>query len=226
VPDLTFEIEGVAPQPHAASPLLNFKLRVANSTPEPIHTVILRCQIMLEVARPHYSGEEQEQLLDLFGPPSQWDRTLRSMLWTNTSAVIPAFSGSTIVNLPVPCTFDFNVAATKYFAGLEDGEAPLLLLFSGTVFYAAASGALQVTQISWEKEAHYRLPVSVWQAMMDCYYPNSAWLCLRRDVFERLHRFKVRRGIPTFDQALEMVVPDAMIEVDGISEENTEDTIH
>jgi hypothetical protein len=226
VPELTFEIEGVAPQLHATSPLLNFKLRVANLTGEPIHTVILRCQIMLEVARRRYSSEEQGELLDLFGPPSQWDRTLRSMLWTNTSVVIPAFSGSKIVDLPAPCTFDFNVAATKYFAGLEDGEAPLLLLFSGTVFYAAASGALQVTQISWEKEAHYRLPVSVWQAMMDRYYPNSAWLCLRRDVFERLYRFKVQRGIPTFDQALEMTVPDVTIGADGSGEENPEDTIH
>ena len=27
---------------------------------------------------------------------------------------------------------------------------------------------------------------------MDPYYPNSAWLCLRRDVFEELHRYKVR----------------------------------
>ena len=227
MPDLSFEIESVAPQFHAASPLLNFKLRVANSMGEPIHTVILRCQIMLEVARRRYSGKEQGQLLDLFGPPGQWDRTLHSMLWTNTSVVIPAFRGSAAVDLPVPCTYDFNVAATKYFAGLEDGEVPLLLLFSGTVFYAAASGALQVTQISWEKEAHYRLPVGIWQAMMDRYYPNSAWLCLRRDVFDRLHRFKVQRGIPTFDQALEMTVPDVSTEIDGVEgEENTEDTIH
>ena len=71
------------------------------------------------------------------------------------------FQGSAIVELPVPCTFDFNVAATKYFAGLEDGEVPLPMLYSGTVFYEAADGALQVSQISWAKEAKYRLPVSV-----------------------------------------------------------------
>jgi hypothetical protein len=108
----------------------------------------------------------------------------------------------------VPCTFDFNVAATKYFAGLTDGEVPLNLLFSGTVFYAGGEGALQVAQISWDKEARYRLPVQVWKEMMDIYYPNSAWLSLRKDVFDRLYRYKVRRGIPTWEQALESLLPD------------------
>ena len=182
MPDLNFEIESVAPQPYAVTPLLNFKLRVGNATGEPVHSVILRCQIMLEVTRRRYSFEERDQLLDLFGEPEQWDRTLRNMLWTNMSVTVPAFSGATIVDLPIHCTFDFNVAATKYFAGLEEGEVPLLMLFSGTIFYMSESGALQVTQIPWEREAHYRLPVRVWREMMDMYYPNSAWLCLRRDV--------------------------------------------
>jgi hypothetical protein len=43
--------------------------------------------------------------------------------------------------------------------------------------------------------------------MMDIYYPNSAWLCLRRDVFERLYQYKVARGIPTWEQMLESIVP-------------------
>jgi len=228
VPDLNFEIESVAPQPYAATPLLNFKLRVSNATLEPAHSVILRCQIMLEVARRRYSHEESDRLLDLFGAPGQWDRTLRDMLWTNTSVVIPAFTGDTTVDLPVHCTFDFNVAATKYFAGLDEDEVPILMLFSGTVFYMSESGALQATQIPWEKEARYRLPVRVWREMVDMYYPNSAWLCLRRDVFERLYRYKVRRGIPTFEQALERVVPDVRAEMEEpkVEEPNAKEAIH
>ncbi len=228
MPDLNFEIESVAPQPYAAAPTLNFKLRIVNATGEPAHTVILRCQIMFDVSRRRYSAEEQERLLDLFGEPEQWDRTLRNMLWTNTSVVIPAFTGGTVVDLPVQCTFDFNVAATKYFAGLEEGEVPLLLLFSGTIFYGAESGALQVTQIPWEKEARYRLPVRMWREMMDMYYPNSAWLCLRRDVFDRLYRYKTRRGIPTFEQALERAIPDVnaeMIEPE-LEDPTAKETIH
>src|SRR5262249_36757096 len=90
----------------------------------------------------------------------------------------------------------------KYFAGLDDGEVPLRLLFSGSVFHAGDDGALRVAPIPWSKEAEYRLPVRVWRAMMDLYYPDSAWLCLRRDTFERLYRYKVGRGLPTGERAV------------------------
>lgn len=206
MPDLNFQVESVEAVAFAVAPLLVFKLRVTNANAgELIQTVALRCQIQIEPTRRHYNAEEQNQLLDLFGEPERWSQTLRTMLWTHASVVVLPFTDATTVELPVTCTFDFNVAATKYFAGLADGEVPLCLLFSGTVFYEAADGALQVAQISWEKETKYRLPVAVWKKMMDLYYPNSAWLCLRRDVFERLHQYKMRRGIPTWEQALESI---------------------
>ncbi|MFL6278309.1 MAG: DUF6084 family protein [Blastocatellia bacterium] len=209
MPDLSFEVETAEAVPYAAAPLLAFKLCVSNAVVgEPIHTIALRCQIMIDPARRRYQDDEQERLRDLFGEPERWGQTLRPMLWTHTSVIVPSFTGSSVVDLQVPCTFDFNVAATKYFAGLTDGEVSLNLLFSGTVFYATDEGALQVAQIPWDKEARYRLPVAVWQQMMDIYYPNSAWLALRRDVFDRLYRYKVRRGIPTFEQALESLLPE------------------
>lgn len=216
MPDLEFQIETVSPLRNAAAPTLVFKLQATNNAEETIHTILLNCQIMLEVTQRRYSAEEQEKLLDLFGKPELWDRSLRRLFWTNVSATVPAFTGSTILGLNVPCTFDINVAATKYFSGLEEGEAPLLLLFSGTIFYEGENRALRVAQIPWEKEAVYRLPVRVWREMMDIYYPNSVWLNLRRDVFERLNRYKMQRGIPTFDQALERVVPDMSME-NGLS---------
>jgi hypothetical protein len=209
MPDLSFGVEAAEAVPYAAAPLLAFKLRVGNRLAgEPIHTIALRCQIMIDPARRRYQDEDQERLRDLFGEPERWGQTLRPMLWTHANVIVPSFTGSGAVDLQVPCTFDFNVAATKYFAGLTDGEVPLNLLFSGTVFYANGEGALQVAQIPWDKEARYRLPVAVWQQMMDIYYPNSAWLALRRDVFDRLYRYKVRRGMPTFEQALESLLPD------------------
>jgi Family of unknown function (DUF6084) len=214
VPDLNFQIDSVVPLRNAAAPTLVFKLNVTSSTAETIHTVLLSCQIMLEVRRRGYNADEQEKLLDLFGRPELWDRSLRSLFWTNVGGTIPAFTSNAIVDLKVPCTFDLNVAATKYFAGLEAGDVPLLLLFSGTIFYAGEDRVLQVTQIPWEKEASYRLPVRVWREMMDIYYPNSVWLNLRRDVFERLNRYKMRSGIPTFEQALERIIPDVNLEND------------
>jgi uncharacterized protein DUF6084 len=214
VPDLDFQIDSVVPLRNAAAPTLVFKLNVTNSSAETIHTMLLSCQIMLEVRRRRYNEDEQEKLLDLFGKPELWDRSLRSLLWANVGITVPAFTSNAIVDLKVPCTFDLNVAATKYFAGLEAGDVPLLLLFSGTIFYAGEDRGLQVTQIPWEKEASYRLPVHVWREMMDIYYPNSVWLNLRRDVFERLNRYKMRSGIPTFEQALERIIPDVDLEND------------
>jgi hypothetical protein len=209
VPDLSFQVERAEAVPFAADPQLAFHLRIDNApAAELIHTIALRCQVRIEAARRQYQPGEKEKLRDLFGEPERWGQTLRGTLWTHTSAMVPAFSGSTTVALSVPCTFDFNVAATKYFAGLEDGEVPLSLLFSGTVFHEA-DGALRVAQVPWEKEARFRLPVRVWQEMMDRYYPNAAWLCLRRDVFDRLHGFKVARGIPTWEETLEQLLAAA-----------------
>lgn len=212
MPDLDFAVETIEAVPFAVAPLLNFKLRVQNlNSDEWIQTVALRCQIMIEPTRRQYDGAKQEKLRDLFGEPERWAQTLKTMLWTHASCVVSPFQYQTTVDLPVTCTFDFNVAATKYFAGLADGEIPLLLLFSGTCFYETEDGAVQIAQISWSKEAKYRLPVEVWQKMMDSYYPNSNWLNLRRDVFERLQNYKMRRGIPTFEQVLESLLPDEKV---------------
>jgi hypothetical protein len=207
MPELNFHIEGAEVIPHAATPQVALKLRLTNAPPgEAIHTVALRCQIQIEVTRRRYTAQEQERLLDLFGAPERWSQTLRSLLWTHASVVVPAFQGSTLVDIPILCTFDFNVAATKYFHGLTDGDIPLCVMFSGTVFYAELGGHLQVAPISWEKEARFKLPMRVWREMMDSYYPNTAWLSLRKDVFERLYQYKVRNGIPTWEQALEAVL--------------------
>ncbi|MEW5979389.1 MAG: DUF6084 family protein [Acidobacteriota bacterium] len=206
--DLSFQVTAVEPVTFAAAPLLVFKLGITEASAErAIHSVVLRCQIQIESTRRRYSTREQAELADLFGEPERWSQTLRNMLWTHASTVAPSFTGSTVVDLQVPCTFDFNVASTKYFYGLQEGEIPLALFFSGTVFFVARDGALQVAQIPWNKEVRYRLPLKAWKSMMDHYYPNSAWLCLRRDVFERLYQFKVQRGLPTWEETFEEIFP-------------------
>jgi hypothetical protein len=210
MPELNFQVDSAEAVRFAAAPMLAFKLRLTNADDsETIHSIALRCQIQIEATKRRYSGREQEYLQDLFGEPERWGQTLRGMLWTHASVVVPPFIGTTLVDLPVPCTFDFNVAAAKYFAGLDDGEVPLCLQFSGTAFYETGEGALQVAQISWAKETRFRLPVSTWREMIDIYYPNSAWLSLRRDVFDRLNLYKMRNGMTTWEQALESILPPA-----------------
>jgi hypothetical protein len=206
MPDLTFIVNKAEPVPFAASPLLNFTLAITDADSQPIHAVALRCQIRIEPARRAYQESEKERLRDLFGEPSRWGQTMRTMLWSHAGIVVPPFDGATSVELPVACTYDFNIAATKYFYGLEEGEVPLCFLFSGTIFYAAEDGHLQVCQIPWEREASFRLPISTWRKMMDLYYPNTAWLALRKDAFDGLYDFKIRHSLPTWEAAIEKLL--------------------
>lgn len=204
MPDLQLSIESAAVVQYSATPQLSFQVRIVNNAPEEtIHTIAMRAQIQIEVTRRKYDPNEQARLQDLFGEPDRWGQTLRNMLWTHVSIVVPRFTGSAVVEIPVPCTFDFNVAATKYFHGLHSGDLPLCFQFSGNVFYQGGDESLQIAPISWDKEARYRLPLKTWKDLMDMYYPNSAWLALRKDTFEKLYQYKVREGIPTWEEAIE-----------------------
>jgi hypothetical protein len=197
----------VEPATRGLVPLLHFKLEVTNTPPtEQIHSAMIQTQIQFEVARRSYNVEEKGKLIELFGPPERWGQTLRTRLWAHANTTLRTFSDHTEAILPVPCTYDLNVAATKYFYGLEDGEVPLLFLFSGTIFYANEDGRLQVQQISWEKECRYRVPVSVWRELMEHHYPGSTWVPLHRETFDRLYAFKRDRGLATWEQVVERLL--------------------
>jgi len=206
VPDLDFRVEGAEVLEYAAAPSLLFKLRVENLEEEPIRSVSLNTQVRIAATQRHYDAAEQERLLELFGEPHRWGNTLRSLLWTHTTLQIPPFSGSTVVDMPIPCTYDLEVVAAKYFYALEDGEVPLEFLFSGMVFYAGEGGRLQIARISWEKEAEFRLPVRLWKEMMERYFPNTAWIRLQKGAFDRLYDYKVRMGLPTWEAAVESLL--------------------
>ena len=115
--------------------------------------------------------------------------------------MVPGFSGSAELDLPVPLSYDLEVGSARYFAGLDAGEIPLLLLFSGTVF-AVAEGRLQVQQVPWSKEASYRLPVSVWREAIEAHFPGSAWIKMTRQTLDELQRFKTRQALPTWDATI------------------------
>ncbi len=214
MPDLNFAVEGAEVLEFAAVPSLLFKVRIENLEGEPIRSVALNTQIRIAVTQRHYDAEEQERLLELFGEPSRWKDTLRSLLWTHNVLQVRAFSGSTVADMPVPCTYDLEVVAAKYFYALKEGEVPLEFLFSGTVFYAGEDGRLQVARISWEKEAEFRLPVRLWKEMMEHYFPNSAWIRLHRDAFDQLYDYKIRKGLPTWEATVESLLRASEQEVE------------
>lgn len=203
MPDLNFEITGAEARAYAAVPTLIFKLRIENAGEEErIHSVLLRSQIQIAVNRRRYSPEAQAKLLEVFGEPERWGETLRPLLWTHTNVTVPQFSGSVTIDMPVACTYDFEVVGTKYFDALGDGDVPLTFLFSGTIFYEGEEEHLQVAQISWSKEASFRLPTAVWQDMMAHYFPNSTYIRLDKDVFDQLYRYKATHGLPTWENVI------------------------
>jgi hypothetical protein len=209
MPDLEFTVESVAAVDGSLTPLLEFVLRVEEVDGRDIDTIALSAQIMIEAVRRPYAAREQEALLDLFGTPDRWGTSLKSMLWTHAAMVVPGFAGATSVTLPVPTSFDLSIAPTKYFFALDDGEVPLTFQFSGTVFYRDAQGALMTERIAWTKEARFGLPVSVWHELIERQYADGAWLCLRRDTFERLYRYKARRAVPTWEAVVDHLLENA-----------------
>ncbi len=205
---LAFAITGAAPIPHAAAPMLALKLRVTESTGLRVNMIALRAQVQIEPQKRRYEPPESERLGDLFGTVDRYGDTLKPLLWTHVSTTILPFTGETAVDLEIPCSYDFEVAAHKYLAGLANGEIPLVLYFSGTVFVETAGG-IAAERISWTAEAKYRLPVAVWRETMQAHFPNTAWLRVSSDLFDELDRFRQARGLRSWDAAISVLCDEA-----------------
>jgi hypothetical protein len=203
--ELSFDCVDARPERYAAAPTLLFRLRISETGGTPIHTIALRCQLRIEPGRRRYSAVEAERLHDLFGDVSRWADTLKPVQFAMVSTMVPGFTGSIEVDLSVPCTYDLNVSAARYLAGLEEGGAPLLMLFSGTVF-ARTDNGFRVEPVPWSAECSYRLPTEVWQEMMDQYFPNAGWLRLNRDTLDALARYKSAQALPTWEAAIESLL--------------------
>jgi hypothetical protein len=207
-PALAFSVVDAAPVAHAAAPTLAFSLRVDAPGGQAIRSVLLDVQLQIAARRRRHDAAAEERLLELFGPEKDWGATLRNLLWTRATLAVPPFSGSTVVELPVACSYDMNVLASKYFDALAGGDVPLEFLFSGTVFYAGGDGRLQAARISWDQDAEYRLPVRVWRETMDRHFAGSAWLRLDKQRFDRLAAYKARRALPSWEAAIDSLLPE------------------
>lgn len=205
---VTFEIVGARAEPHAAVPTLMLRLRIIADEGAPVHALALRSQIMIEPKRRHYTRDEEQRLVELFGESPRWGDTLKPFLWTNISTTVPGFAAVTEIDLPITCTYDFEVAASKFMHSLDDGVIPIVAMFSGTVFVQSPVG-LNATPVSWSEEASYRLPVTVWRELMDLYFPNTGWLRLRRETLDSLQRFRAERGLLTWDETLDQLLKEA-----------------
>jgi hypothetical protein len=208
VAELVFDCVGAHADKYAVAPSMSLTLRIAETSGQKVEAIALRCQIRIEPTRRHYTDAEAERLNDLFGETKRWADTLRPLQFTTVSVMVPGFTGSVELDLPVMLSYDLEIGSTKYFAGLEGGEIPLLLLFSGTVF-TTVDGRMQAQQVPWSKEAPYRLPVSLWREAIDMHFPNSAWIRMSLATLGELRRFKTRQALPTWDATLAALLAGA-----------------
>jgi hypothetical protein len=187
---------------YAATPTLTVALQITESTGVKVHAIALRCQVRIEPHRRRYSADEARRLSDLFGDPSRWAETVKPIQLAMVSTMVPGFTSLTEIELPVPVSYDLEVASGRYLHGLDDGTVPLLLLFSGTVFIANGD-SFSVELIPWSSEASYRMPVTVWQDVVNDHFPGGGgWLRCGRETLDALSAYKSENAYPTWDATL------------------------
>jgi hypothetical protein len=208
VSDLAFAVVGARAEPFALAPQLALRVAIEERTGADIYAIALRAQIMIEPQRRRYEPAEGERLVDLFGTRERYGETLRPLLWTHASQMVLAFRDSTEIELPVPCSYDTEVAAHKYFAALDDGEIPLNVLFSGTVI-ECGERSVATSFVPWSCEASFRLPVALWRATMDAHFPRAAWIRVGRETYDELQRYRSAQQCPSWDAALSCLIDGA-----------------
>ena len=173
-----------------------------------VHALALRCQVRIEPLRRHYSDQEAARVVDLFGDRPRWGQTMQPLQLAFLAHVLPGFTGGCGFDLALPVSYDVEVAAHKFLAGLDEGEVPLLLLFSGQVFTGGV-GSIAVEPVPWHKEATARLPVAVWREAMDAHFPDQAWLRVHRATYDRLAEYRGRHGLLGWDDVLGRLLDEA-----------------
>ncbi len=204
---LSFACTGSRPEPYAAGPSIQLDLQVDDGTGRRVHSIALRVQVRMDPRGRRYTEAETARLADLFGEPHRWGETLNPLQLATVPVMVGSFTGSTTVAVNVPMTYDLDVASGRYFAGLDGGHVPLVLLFSGTLFYAGDAG-VQVGLVSWQEEAHHPLPVAVWRDAMDAHFPDAGWVRLRRDILERLVAYRSANAV-SWDDAVDRLLKEA-----------------
>jgi len=203
--EVKFDVLDVKPESYSVTPMLTARIGVATVGDDPVHAIALRCQVRIDPLRRVYADDEADGLLDLFGPRERWSTTQRTFLWQHSTVMVPGFSGDTQVDLPLECTYDFEIASAKYLHALRDGAIPLQFLFSGTVFTRGEHG-FAVQQVPWDREDHYDLPVTVWRRLIQLHYPNTGWVRLNRETIDRLAAYKSVHGTLGFDEAITLLL--------------------
>lgn len=202
LPDLEFAVTGARAMSEAAVPTLVFRLALRRSGGGRIRSVSLATDVRIAVARRGYEQADPLVLARLFGQPEQWATSMRPLTWARVTTVVPAFDEHAETDLPVPCSRDMDLAVTSYFHGVRDGEVPLEFLFSGTVFHDGPDGRLRTAQISWSKDASWRLPADLWHETTGRYDGGTSWLPLSPGAYGGLAAHRDRHAFTGWDETV------------------------
>ena len=208
IPEPEFFVTGAGHLAYAAAPTMVFSAGISNPTDHEIQTLALSAQVMIDPARRGYDEPTRARLTELFGPPASWTPSTQGLVWARVGTVVPAFERATTFPLEIPCTYDLEVAAAKYFYALADGEVPLSFHFSGTVFYHGPDGRLQVTPVPWTATARFGMPVAAWRAMIAEHYPGGGWIRLSESTLAALQDRRAAGGLPSFDACVTDLLRD------------------
>jgi Family of unknown function (DUF6084) len=203
-----FRVLEVVPEPYAASPQLIAGVRITESTGSVVHALAIRAQVRIEPQRRGYDDAEAAALRAMFGGRERWADTLRPLVWMHCSTTAPGFVGQCVVDLPMPCSFDFDVVGSRYLHALADGSVPLSFQFSGTIFSKGSSG-FEVERVPWDCDAPYSMPVATWRDLMDQHYPNTGWIRLDRELVDQLADYRARHDLTSWDEAVERLLSQA-----------------
>lgn len=207
-----FTVRDVFAEPYAASPQLTARLRITESTRETVHAIALRCQVRIEPQRRGYSDAEEAGMRSLFGDRDRWADTLRPFMWLQCSTTVQGFTDVTEADLPLLCTYDFDVVGSRYLHGLGEGTVPLSFMFSGTIFTKGSNG-FSVERVPWDCDTHYEMPVAIWQQMIDFYYPETAWIRMDRDAIAKIADYRARHGLITWEETMQHLLENRSEEV-------------
>jgi hypothetical protein len=206
----SFAVLDIAPAAWAAAPELTARLRIEERSGTPVHAVALRCQVRIEPQRRGYDTSDESGLRALFGDRDRWPQTLKPFQWMQCNTTVQGFTGSTEVDLALPCTYDFDVTGSRYLHALGAGAVPIVLMFSGTAFMRGDNG-FAVQQVPWESEARYDLPVKVWRDLIATYFPSSGWVRLDHDVLAALGDYRSRHGLVSWEETVTRLLTDAEV---------------
>lgn len=201
-PDPAFEIVAAEVVPRSSTPTLRFAAEVSDRSGIPVHFIALSVLITIEPGLRTYDPETRERLVELFGEPERWGSTTGAFRWTQVETVVPAFTGDGSFRFAVECTYDHEIAATKYFAGITEGSYPLQFHFNGTTYYEGTDGRLQILPLAWDRSTRFELPAATWREMIDSHYPHGSWLRLEEETLQALGHRKAQSGAPTMDDCI------------------------